>query len=308
MQSIMQRCAGFGLALMTFGAVLSSCTPVLAAQPAVERARPAEAAAPPPPPIAVNDRDANETRDRLRELLRQYPPSLAEVLQLDPSLLHNPTYLTPYPALAGFLAQHPQVVHNPAFFFGEVNPNRWDPPNAESEARRMWEGLFAGLAMLIVFATVTSVLTWLVRTLIDYRRWLRLSKIQTEVHTKLLDRFTANEDLLAYMQSPSGQKFLESAPIPLDMGPRSISAPLGRILWSVQAGLVVGLGGAGLQYVSKTITHDVAQPIYAMGVLAVMFGIGFVLSAVVSFLLSRRLGLLEPPASGRSAEPRPGSV
>ena len=32
--------------------------------------------------------------------------------------------------------------------------------------------------------------------LVDHRRWLRQSKVQTEVHTKLLDRFTSNDDLL----------------------------------------------------------------------------------------------------------------
>jgi hypothetical protein len=47
-----------------------------------------------------------------------------------------------------------------------------------------------------------------------------LSKVQTEVHTKIVDRFTANDDLLAYIQSPAGSKFLESSPIHLDAGPR----------------------------------------------------------------------------------------
>jgi hypothetical protein len=303
MQSRMQRRTAFCLSLMTFGVVLSSCTPVLAQQPAgrepVEPQAPAAA-------IRVDDRDANETRDRFRELLRQYPPSLAEVLQLDPSLLTNQAYLAPYPTLAAFLAQHPQIAHNPAFFVGEVNRRRWDAPNPREDAIRMWEQMLGGMAFLIVFAVVTIVLTWLVRTLIDYRRWLRLSKIQTDVHGKLLDRFTANEDLLAYMQTPAGQKFLESAPIPLDLGPRSMGAPLGRILWSVQAGLVLALGGIGLQYVSKDVIEDAAQPMYAMGVLGLMFGVGFILSAVVAYFLSRRLGLLAA-ATPSVRTPEPGA-
>src|SRR2546428_11310379 len=61
------------------------------------------------------DRNARETRERLSQILDQYPPSLREVLRLDPSLLTNDAYLAPYPALAAFLAQHPQVAHNPAF-------------------------------------------------------------------------------------------------------------------------------------------------------------------------------------------------
>jgi hypothetical protein len=298
---MIQRCARFGLALMTFSAVLSSCRPLLAQAPA--RAPSVEAPGPAPAP-RIEDRDANETRERFRQLLRQYPPSLAEVLQLDPSLLTNEAYLAPYPGLSAFLSQHPQIAHNPAFFVGEPNRYRWEAPNPRADAFRMWEQMFSGLALIIVFTVVTGVLAWLVRLLIEYRRWLRLSRIQTEVHSKLLDRFTSNDDLRAYMETAAGQKFLEAAPIPIDQGPRSIGAPLGRILWSVQAGLVLALGGIGLQYVSTSIIDDARQPVHAMGVLALMFGIGFILSAVIAYLLSRRLGLLEAANPGATRASR----
>lgn len=280
--------AVFGAAVLIFTALFSNA-PMLAQAPAGARtAPPLEAQR-----AIADDRSAGETRQRLREVLDQYPPSLGEVLRLDPSLLANDNYLSTYPRLAAFLAQHPEVAHNPAFFVGEIHAGRWDAPDPKRMAIEVWQGMMAGLALLIVFSCVTMLLVWLVKTLIDYRRWLRLSKIQTEVHSKLLDRFSSNEDLATYLQSSPGKKFLESAPIPLDMGPRSIGAPLGRILWSVQAGLVLALGGLGLQYVSGGTVEEVRQPIYAMGVLALMFGLGFVLSAIVSYLLSHRLGLLD---------------
>ena len=58
-----------------------------------------------------------------------------------------------------------------------------------------------------------GVLIWLVRAVIQHRRWLKVSNIQSEVHLKLMDRMTTNEELLAYIQSPAGRRFLESAPI-----------------------------------------------------------------------------------------------
>jgi hypothetical protein len=299
MNATFQR-AVFGAAVLIFSALFSSM-PLAAQAPTQAPVRPT--AVEPARTVGVDDRDARETRERLREVLEQYPPSLGEVLRLDPSLLRNENYLATYPRLAGFLAQHPEVAHNPAFFIGEIHSGRWDPPNPKREAFEMWQNVMAGVALFCVFVTVTLVLTWLVRTLIDYRRWLRLSKVQTEVHSKLLDRFTSGEDLAAYLQSSPGRKFLESAPIPLDMGPRSMSAPLGRILWSIQAGLVLALGGAGLQYVSAGILDEAQQPIRALGVLALMFGIGFILSAVVSYVLSQRLGLLDakPLVGGQTA-------
>ena len=78
----------------------------------------------------------------------------------------------------------------------------------------MWRDTIQGFTIgTVVLAVVTGVV-WLIKTLVDYRRWSRLSKIQTEVHNKVLDRMQSNEDLLAYIQTPAGRRFLESTPIP----------------------------------------------------------------------------------------------
>ena len=97
------------------------------------------------------------------------------------------------------------------------------------------------------FGMAIGVLVWLIRTIIDYRRWNRLSKVQTDVHTKLLDRFTANNDLLAYIQSPAGSKFLESSPIKLDAwsAERGCAARWADSLVGAR-GLVLVAGGIGL--------------------------------------------------------------
>ena len=158
----------------------------------------------------------------------------------------------------------------------------------------MWEDVLGGLAGFTAAGIAIGLLTWLIRTIINYRRWNRLAKVQTDTHAKLLDRFTTNEDLLAYLQSPSGAKFLGSSPITLDAGPRSVSAPLGRILWSVQVGLVLAAFGIGLAVVSKRVSADVSEPLQALGVLAIALGLGFVISAIISFMISQRLGLIEP--------------
>jgi ABC-type multidrug transport system fused ATPase/permease subunit len=240
----------------------------------------------------VTDTDSHETVEAFHALLRRYPNEVSRVLKLDPSLMTNQSYLANYPALAAFLAQHPEVVHSPAFYIGDV----WIPEDArgENSSERVWRSTMEGISIFAVLALVTGVLAWLVRTVIEHRRWSRVSKIQADVHNKLMDRFTANEDLLAYIQTPAGKRFLESAPIALDGAPRAVSAPIGRILWSVQVGLVLAAAGVGLQYVSGSIQKDVAQPLFAMGILAISIGAGFVLSAIVSFILSRKLGLWEP--------------
>jgi ABC-type multidrug transport system fused ATPase/permease subunit len=243
----------------------------------------------------VMDSDSQETRETFHTALQRYPTEVSRVLKLDPSLMTNQSYLANYPALASFLAQHPEIAHSPAFYLDNIYLG--EDQRGENSSERVWRSTMEGLSIFAVIALVTGVLTWLVRTLLEHRRWSRVSKTQAEVHNKLMDRFTTNEDLLAYIQTPAGKRFLESTPIALDGAPRAVSAPVGRILWSVQVGLVLAAAGFGLQYVSRSIEKTVSQPLFAMGVLALSIGIGFVISAVVSYVLSRRLGLWETAAA-----------
>jgi len=275
-------------------AAASGLPPALLAaqrQPAPRGVQPAEAPAQ-AAPVRIDDQSARDARQRLREILDQYPPSVSQVLRLDPSLLARPDYIAPYPTLAAFLQAHPEVAHNPGFFFGDV---RFDAPQTDkTRAFNMMQDILAGLAALTVFATVIGFLAWLLRAIIDYRYWLRASKTSNEAHNKVFDRLTANEDLLAYIQSPAGQRFLATAPVSIDVT-RPVGAPVSRILWSVQAGIVLALGGIGLWVARNFIAfEEIAQLLTVISVLAVALGIGFVLSALVSYALSHRLGLLPP--------------
>jgi hypothetical protein len=240
--------------------------------------------------------NAEDTRQRLEDILKQYPPSLPRILRLDPTLLEDAAYLQPYPELAAFLTQHPEVKHNPSYFLGDYDSNR-DPRyrvTPQDRAIDMWRSTVEGFTIGTVMLGVAGALIWLIKTLVDHRRWSRLSKIQTDVHNKLLDRFTSNEDLLAYIQTPAGRKFLESAPIPLD-SPRSISAPLGRILWSAQAGAVLTVLGIGFEVVSVNSLEEIAAPLAALGAVVIALGIGFLVSALLAYILSRRFGLMQDP-------------
>jgi hypothetical protein len=273
--------------------------------------RPVEAAQ--APQIIVQDADARETREKLEELLRRMPPAVGRVLRTDPSLLGNEGYLSTYPSLAAFVKQHPEIRSAPNYFFEHVGPaDFYSPGRPETQqevAIRMWNDVMTGLAVGGVFLTVTLALIWIIRTLVEYRRWHRTSKVHTEVHNKLLDRFTSNEDLMAYIQTPAGRRFLESAPLMVEGPARPVGAPFGRILLSVQVGIVLATGALGLLYVSGRVMTEVAQPFYVLGVLALTIGVGFVVSAGASILLSRRLGLFEPvvPAREHANAPHTGS-
>jgi hypothetical protein len=286
------------------GTLTLGVRPALAAQaPVLEKQLKSRQPVQPVTVVTSEDPNAGRTRDQLMQLLEKYPPSLGRVLKLDPSLLANTDYLATYPALSSFLAQHPDVARNPAYYLERIDVGN-QIRDDRGQSYRIWSDLLGWMGGLTVAALVATSLGWFIRLIVDYRRWYRLSKVQAEVHNKLLDRMTANEELLAYVQSPAGSRFLESAPIALDPGSRPIGAPFGRILWSVQAGLVLGAAGLGLQYVSGRVTSEAAQPLYTLGILGLALGVGFVLSAVVSYALSSRLGLFEKPES-HAAGPGP---
>lgn len=280
--------------LLTISAPIGAQTPAPAGE--VRRVQPTNATGGPPVASSV---DARTTREQLRQLMERFPPDLARVLKMDPTLLRNEAYLAQYPALAQFLGQHPDVAHNPQFYFGFINVEGGDwpqPSDSRTESVRMVRNMMEWVGALGFFVAGATLAAWFVRTFIDYRRWLRVSKTQTEVHNKLMERFSGSGDLLAYVQSPAGRRFLESAPIPLDPGPRTLGAPLSRILWSVQAGTVFTVMGMGFEVVSNRVIEDIGQPMSVFAVLAVALGIGFIASGAVSYILSRRLGLLDPPS------------
>lgn len=269
-------------------------------------AQPVPPAQPPAPPTAVVPMyqvpvDAQTTREQLQEILRQYPPAVGEVLRRDTSLLGRPDYMAPYPQLVVFLQQHPEVLRNPAFFFGgyDYYEQRRTPLSPEVEALGV---LLGGLGGFLGFGAFFGILIWLVRAVIQHRRWLRQSKVQSDVHTKLMDRMTTNEELLAYVQSPAGRRFLESAPIQPDPdSPRMGAAPVGPIIWSMMAGIVLGTVGVGFRFAANSVSNEAQQAFTVVGVILLALGAGFVIASVMAYLVSSRLGLFPARAATSDA-------
>src|SRR6187399_2415637 len=140
---------------------------------------------------ALDAQNAFGTQQDLWRVMRQFPPAVGEIIQRDPSLLTKPEYMSAYPALVAFLEQHPEVVRNPGFYFGNY---QYRERTSREGAIEMMEMILGGMAGGVVLVSLLSVFVWLVKTLVDHRRWLRTSKVQVEMHGKLVDRLTTNED------------------------------------------------------------------------------------------------------------------
>ena len=117
-----------------------------------------------------------------------------------------------------------------------------------------------------------------------------------EIQNKLLDRFAGSGELLAYLETPTGRGLSDlQLPGLGTVGPRQMDAPVSHIFWPLQTGIVLTAAGVGLHYMGNPVgLTEMSQPIAGFGELVVAIGLGFIVSAVASFFLSHRLGLVPP--------------
>lgn len=249
--------------------------------------------------------DLGATQQRLMQLLR-VTPTLAEVVSSDPSLLADQQYVAKSnPELVAFLMQHPEIGRNPSFwlfselrspqqrYYEVLEPKRGFVP-ARDASSGGFDRVMNNVAPMIVMIVLLCALAWIIRTLVESRRWTKVFTLQSEVHGKLIDRFASNQELLGYMETDAGRRFLEAAPIVTEAESRRMPNLVSRMMATLQIGLVLALLGVGLLSL-KSVVGDSGTTMLVLGIIALMPGIGLILSAGVLWVLGKRLNLVETP-------------
>ncbi len=262
------------------------------------------------PTSALSQRDIADTHDELLKLLR-LSPTLTSVVQRDPALLADREYVNrSNPELAQFLDAHPEVTRNPDFYlFTELNGD--DGRRHEHLDRDAWPEssrsrtddstgrmLIRDGGPFVMFFFVVLALLWLIRALLENGRWKRAFQIQQDAHAKLIERFSSNQELLTYMDTDAGKRFLEAAPIAVSLAhDQRVPNAVARVLTPLQIGVVLTLLGIGMMILRYSLPAEYAAGLLITGVLALMPGIGLVLSAFLTWKLAGRLGLLSDAAA-----------
>ena len=279
-----------------------------AAQPGTAQAAGQAAQVPP-----ISEKDLASTQEDLVKLLR-LSPTLTTVVSHDPSLLSNQEYVSRNnPQLAAYLASHPEIARNPEFYlFTHLPPGEGGPDQALE--RKVWpemmrgeqrsspfQGFLNDMPPVLAFACFLVVLVWLTRVFLENRRWGRIFKLQSEVHGRLIDKFSSNQELALYMGTEAGKRFLEAAPIPVGFQPEQrMPNAVARVLTPLQIGIVLSLLGAGF-FLLRHASPEMEIPMLVLGTVALMPGLGFIISAGVTWALAARLGLMpDNPASPAS--------
>jgi len=261
----------------------------------------------------LTDKEVADIQHQLIDLLR-LSPTLTTVVAHDPSLLADQDYVQRNnPQLADFLKAHPEVVRNPDYFlFTHLPPDAGGPDEAleravwpdqfhEQYQRTGFDEMFSDMPPLLAFVAFLVAAVWGIRVFIDNRRWARTFRLQSDVHSRLIDKFSSSQELAAYMQTEAGKRFLEAAPIPLRAAEEQhIPNAVSRVLTSIQIGAVLVLLGIGCLLLNSLdlINHH----FLISGVVILMPGVGFLLSAIVTWFMANRMGLM-PSRGSQSHTP-----
>jgi hypothetical protein len=144
---------------------------------------------------------------------------------------------------------------------------------------------------IVVFPILLFLVGFVVWTIFSTIRRYKTTKLQAGLQTKLLEKFGTGQELLAYVQSDAGKRFLES----LTMEQRT---PYGRILGAAQAGVILVLLGLALLFLrGRVVAAD--EGFLVFGTIVLSLGIGFGIAAALSYFLSKTFGLLHESVDRR---------
>ena len=158
---------------------------------------------------------------------------------------------------------------------------------------------------MIVVIAIFGALVLITKFIFESRRWSRTFKMQSEVHSRLIDKFSTSQELAAYMETEAGRRFLEAAPISTgaSAGP-FVPNVVARVLTPLQIGFVMVLLGIGFLLLRNVGDAETAESMLITGTVMLMPGIGFILSAGATWLVAHRLGLMPDNPRLDNSNPR----
>lgn len=147
------------------------------------------------------------------------------------------------------------------------------------------------VAIVSVFGFIPATV-WVIFSFI---RRLKIARMQSEVHARLIEKIGSSPESLAYLNTEYGKQLVASLGIE---EPRR--EPYSRILASVQRGVVLLLVGIVFLVLGSHFS-DAAEGFFVLGGLGVALGAGFLISAGISYRLSKKFGLLDQQHSAEKS-------
>jgi hypothetical protein len=116
----------------------------------------------------------------------------------------------------------------------------------------------------------------------------RRRKQKNDMQKALLDKFSSAHDFAEFMQSPAGQKYVLTFA-------DAVTRPIDSIMNSVKMGIVMVFFGGAL----ASFGTQQRWILETIGTVSAVMGVGFIVSAVISYILFRTLKPLEIRPDGK---------
>jgi ABC-type Fe3+ transport system permease subunit len=162
---------------------------------------------------------------------------------------------------------------------------------------RVVREIFGGIAPIVVIICAT----WLVSIIIRALKQRANQKNRVDLYSRMLDKFGASPEFMAYLQSDDGLKFIEEAAVET-----AVSSPMNKILTSIQIGVIASLLGIGLLILAIIFDTsrggDLLIVLNVAGVVGLMVGVGLLISAGISYKLCKTWGLLDAKEKPQQAQ------
>lgn len=141
----------------------------------------------------------------------------------------------------------------------------------------------------LIIAFTMCFIVWTVFS--SVRRFL-IAKTKAGLQEKVLQRIDSSDALASLAANESGRRFLES----ITVEENKVSSPYGRILFGIQAGLVLFCFGVAMVVLHHHIDTNGNPGLMIIGIGAIGLGLGFLTASAASLIVSRKLGLISPAA------------
>lgn len=141
------------------------------------------------------------------------------------------------------------------------------------------------VAVVAVFSSVGFYIAAVLAVWFVMRSRNERARVNAEVQAKLMERFSSAPELVEFLASQPGQKFLTG----MDLVPRMLARE--KIISSVRTSIIFGTVGLGL--LGVCISSEIRNEFLLFcGGMLLAISIGFLLAAFASVKLGRSMGLI----------------
>jgi hypothetical protein len=137
---------------------------------------------------------------------------------------------------------------------------------------------------VVIFIGMFLFWGWVVYVILEWRKL----KHKNQLQNKIIDKLNSVPELNEFLQTEGGSRFLNFLTI-------ESYSPKEKLLSSISKGIILIMLGAGFICIDplfSTVTED-AKIFTALAFIFVALGIGFLVSSFISYLLSKKWGIIK---------------